>query len=92
MKKIISILLIAVIMCTCLTGCMGKISGKEALGIALADAGLAQTAVYDIDIDYENEYGNKYYQVEFKNSGMEYEYIIDAASGTILDSRVKPDR
>ena len=36
-----------------------------------------------VELDYDD--GRAEYEVEFRCNGIEYEYTIDAASGTILD-------
>lgn len=63
----------------------GKIGKQEALEIALRDAGVDVKQLTEKDVDYESEFGNKWYEVEFETlNGTEYEYRIDAYSGEIL--------
>lgn len=86
MKRTIALLLVFVLICACLTGCGRRISRNAALSIALNDAGFTQAQVFDIDVEFENEYGNKYYEVNFNNGGLEYKYIINALTGEILSN------
>ncbi len=86
MKRTLALLLAFVLICACLTGCGSRISKKAALSIALNDAGFTQAQVYDIDVDFENEYGNKYYEVNFNNGGLEYKYVINSQTGEIMSS------
>ena len=45
----------------------------------------------DIDTEFEKERSSAWYEVDFETMGTEYEYIIDAASGSILSSSAKPE-
>ena len=54
-------------------------------------AGLTSAQVYDIDTEFEKERSSAWYEVDFETMGTEYEYIIDAASGSILSSSAKPE-
>ena len=56
----------------------------KAKSIALNHAGLSENQAYDMDIDLDDEDGTLVYEIEFKSGNMEYDYEIDAASGTIL--------
>lgn len=68
----------------------GKLIGKDAaLEIALKDAGVEKTAAIDIDIDYESDKYNKWYEVEFDSGNIEYDYAIQAETGEILSYRTK---
>ncbi len=62
----------------------GKLTLQEAENIALEHAGLqaAQAAQMKTEQDYEK--GILVYEVEFWNGDTEYDYIIEASSGTIL--------
>ena len=44
-----------------------------------------------MDIELDEEDGKLVYEVEFKSSGMEYYYEIDAATGTILKQEAERD-
>ena len=67
------------------------IGGDKALQTALDHAGLSAAQVYDINSEYEKSRYSAWYEVEFEAAGTEYEYIIDAASGSILSSSAKPE-
>ena len=68
-----------------------KISAAEAEAVALEKAGFAASEVYDkeIELDYEN--GVLVYEVSFDKDRTDYDYVIDAASGEILHSKVDPE-
>ena len=65
----------------------------KAKSIALNHAGLSenQAKVYDMDIELDDEDGKLVYEIEFKSGNMEYDYEIDAASGTILKHEAELD-
>lgn len=67
------------------------IGSDKALQTALDHAGLSAAQVYDINSEYEKSRYSAWYEVEFEAAGTEYEYIIDAASGSILSSSAKPE-
>ena len=69
----------------------GYIGSDRALQTALDHAGLTAAQVYDIDTEFEKERSSAWYEVDFETMGTEYEYIIDAASGSILSSSAKPE-
>ncbi len=60
------------------------ISAEAARDAALAHAGLSLSDVWDLEVDEELDDRTPHYDVEFKGAGMEYEYEIDAASGSVL--------
>lgn len=60
------------------------ITADEAKGIALGHAGIEETAAYGLKVKFDYENGIPCYEVEFKSSGYEYEYDIDARNGSIL--------
>lgn len=63
----------------------GEYIGKEAaLAAALADAGLTEDQVYDIDVELDSDGGIVRYEVDFETRDTEYEYDIDAVTGEIL--------
>ena len=67
------------------------IGGDRALQTALDHAGLTRAQVYDTDTEIEKDRFSAWYEVDFEAGGTEYEYIIDAASGSILSSSAKPE-
>lgn len=68
------------------------ITREDALAAALADAGLAETEIYDVDVDLDLRRNSSYYEVDFETQSTEYEYDIDAFTGEILRSRNEPNR
>ena len=56
------------------------IGRKAAVEIALADAGLERSQIYDVDVDYEHGW----YDVEFESPRGDLFYRIDARTGAIL--------
>ena len=63
----------------------------KAKSIALNHAGVSESKAYDMDIELDDEDGTLVYEVEFKSGNMEYDYEIDAASGTILKHEAELD-
>ena len=66
------------------SGAIQDIGYAKAKSIALNHAGVSESKAYDMDIELDDEDGKLVYEVEFKSGNMEYDYEIDAASGTIL--------
>lgn len=62
-------------------GYIGKEAAKAA---ALAHAGLSEEQVSRMKCELDREDGRVVYEIEFKCDGMEYEYEIDASSGSVL--------
>ena len=52
---------------------------------------MSESKAYDMDIELDDEDGTLVYEVEFKSGNMEYDYEIDAASGTILKHEAELD-
>ena len=67
------------------------IGNAQAKTIALNHAGVDADAVYDMNTKMDVENGVAIYEVEFKSGNMEYEYEIDAVSGTILKHEAETD-
>ncbi|MCD8382454.1 MAG: PepSY domain-containing protein [Clostridiales bacterium] len=68
---------------------IGETSAKE---IALADAGFEEDWVSDIwvKLDTDDDTGVQEYEVEFRESGNEYDYEINATTGAIISKSVEP--
>ena len=62
-------------------GYIGKEAAKAA---ALAHAGLSESQVSRMKCELDREDGRVVYEIEFKCDGMEYEYEIEASSGSVL--------
>jgi uncharacterized membrane protein YkoI len=63
----------------------GEYLGEDkAKSIALRHAGVDEASLRSLKIEIEDDKGRMIYEVKFHNNHAEYEYEIDAASGTIL--------
>lgn len=60
------------------------IGESAALAAALKHAGVAETSLTEKHVELDRDGNTMIYQVEFETRGQEYEYEIDAASGTVL--------
>lgn len=67
------------------------IGAQAAKSAALRHAGLSEGQVQELQVEWDNENGRAVYEVEFKSGGMEYDYVIDAATGAVLDHEVERD-
>ena len=65
------------------------IGGDAAVAAALKHARLARSAVTRLEVELDYEDGRRIYEVEFYSGNKEYEYEIDAYSGTILSFEVE---
>ncbi|MCI8598105.1 MAG: hypothetical protein HFJ10_06645 [Lachnospiraceae bacterium] len=67
------------------------IGDAKAKDIALAHAGLTADDIshYKNELDYEQ--GAMVYEIEFKCNGYEYDYEVDAVSGTIIEHKKEVD-
>ncbi|MCD7733884.1 MAG: PepSY domain-containing protein, partial [Clostridiales bacterium] len=68
---------------------IGETAAKE---IALADAGFEEDWVSDIwvKLDTDDDTGVQEYEVEFRESGTEYDYEINATTGDIISKSTEP--
>ena len=57
----------------------------KAKSVALSHAGLSASEVTFSKAKLENDDGHKVYEIEFYYKGIEYEYTIEAISGTVLE-------
>ena len=64
----------------------GYISVERAKEIALQHAGLSSSGVNFVKAEFDHDDGRAEYEIEFHRNFREYEYTIDAASGTILEA------
>ena len=67
------------------------IGHAKAKAIALNHAGVSENEAYDMEIELDDEDGTLIYEVEFKSSGMEHSYEINAATGAILKHETELD-
>lgn len=68
------------------TSSSGYISVERAKEIALQHAGLSSSGVNFDKVEFDHDDGRAEYEIEFHHNFREYEYTIDAASGTILEA------
>ena len=61
-----------------------KITINDAKKIAFEDAGVKETDITSLETDTDREGNRRYYEIDFKAGGYEYEYDIDMDSGKIL--------
>ena len=64
----------------------GYIGVERAKEIALQHAGLSASGVNFVKAEFDYDDGRAEYEIEFHHNFREYEYTIDAASGTILEA------
>ena len=70
------------------TGQIGHAAAKSA---ALTHAGVSESQAYDMDVELDDEDGRWVYEVEFKADDMEYEYVVDAYTGAVLEYDMEQD-
>lgn len=61
-----------------------NIGESKARSIALSHAGVSSSAVHELESELDHEDGQLVYEIEFKSGNMEYEYIINAATGAVV--------
>ena len=62
------------------------ITAEEAQNAALAHAGIAESSVAQLEIEFDSEDGLMVYEVEFYAGGAEYDYDINARTGAVVKS------
>lgn len=67
------------------------IGRRSAEDIAVADSGVELTAIKKIESEFEKNHYTAWYDVEIDTFGMDWEYIIDARTGEILNSTSELD-
>ncbi len=67
------------------------INADEAKAIALKHAGVSANDIRDYDIEFDVERGTVVYEIDFKSGNYEYEYEINAVSGSILKNEKEYD-
>lgn len=101
MKKGLKTALIILVVLAVAGGCVGGyfvwrhhdmyIEKEAALRTALDHAGLKQTEIFHVEVEFEKNRYSAWYEVSFETQGMEYEYVIDAVNGSILNSYSEPE-
>lgn len=61
------------------------ITAEEAKNAALAHAGIAESSVAQLEIEFDSEDGLMVYEVEFYAGGTEYDYDINARTGEVVN-------
>ncbi len=67
------------------------IGRRAAEDIAFADSGLSMTEIKKIDSEFEKTRYGAWYDVDIDTFTMDYDYIIDARTGEILNSVTELD-
>lgn len=86
-KRIVAILLIAVLSVSLLTACQEKkaITQEEAQQVAIAHAGLSASDVQDAHIHVSSDNGIPCYSVHItKTDGSDFSVLINAATGEVI--------
>lgn len=97
LKTVLIVLLVLVVIGACIGGYFiyrhqtSYIGSKDALAIAFEASGLDRAAVTETDVEFDKSAYSAWYEVDIDTFGMDYEYIVDASTGEILNSSVKPD-
>ena len=63
------------------------VSMEQAKEIALQDAGIKETDTQELEIKRERDHGMVVYEIDFEVERVEYGYLIDAATGDILEKQ-----
>ena len=64
------------------------LSESEAKAAVFADAGVSESQVSHLKVELDRDDGRTVYEIEFQVGTTEYEYKIDAATGSILKSEI----
>lgn len=66
--------------------------GKDkAKSIAFSNAGVSSSKVRDLSVEFDEDDGIYYYEIEFKANNKEYNYEINAKTGKIIDKEIEND-
>ena len=68
-----------------------EITRKEAINIALSEAGLTREQVRDLEVEKDYERGTLVYEVEFEHGRNEYNYEIRVSDGKVLTNSIEID-
>lgn len=61
------------------------IGDNSAADIAFSHAGVNASSVRELEVELDEEDGKMVYEIDFKSGNMEYEYVIDAITGSVLE-------
>ncbi|MDR2163854.1 MAG: PepSY domain-containing protein [Clostridiales Family XIII bacterium] len=64
---------------------------KQALNIALKNAGATRSQVYDVEVEKDYEWGKWIYEISFSKGRLEYDYDIAVKGGKILHKDIEYD-
>jgi len=67
------------------------IGAAKAKTIALNNAGVSASSVSELEVEKDKENGVVVYEVSFKYNGYEYDYVINASTGKIIEKEVERD-
>ena len=70
---------------------VGGITQNDAMAAAFKHAGIPNGAAMMKKRELDYEWGKQVYEIEFYYNGMEYEYKIDTATGSILKAKKEWD-
>lgn len=68
-----------------------KISKDDAKRIALENAAVSESDIFDYEIEHDYERGILTYEISFDTKDFEYDYHINATDGTIINSEKEPN-
>lgn len=68
-----------------------SIGAEAAISAALQDAGLKKEDILRTKSDFERENGKYVFEVEFDADGKEFDYVIDAKNGSVIERKVEND-
>ncbi|MGT2865754.1 PepSY domain-containing protein [Streptococcus fryi] len=66
-----------------------SVDTSKAKEVALADAGLSESAVTNLRVKQDNDDMVVVFDVDFVHNGMEYHYVIDANSTNIIEKEIE---
>lgn len=101
MNKTVKTILIVALVLVLIGACIGGffiwrhnttyIGRHTAEDIAVKDSGLALNEIKEIKAEFEKNRYTAWYEVEIETFGMDYDYVIDARTGDILNSTTELD-
>ena len=65
------------------------ISKSKAKNIAFSNAGVQLSSAHDVSVELDEDDGKMVYEIDFESGRKEYEYTIDAVTGTVLESSIE---
>ena len=68
-----------------------KLTKEEAKRIAIENAGVNESDIYDYEVELDLEGGVLTYEISFDTKDFEYDYHINATDGAIIKSEKEPN-